>query len=45
MESSANDGYSGFDDVTKVCQFFQGIRSIEMEGAVYAIQAQPEKYG
>ena len=45
MESLTDYGYSGMDNGTKVSHFLQGIKSTELEAAVNAVWAQPEKYG
>ena len=45
MESLTDYGYSGIDKGTNVHHFLKGIKSIELEVAVNAILAQPEKYG
>ena len=45
MESLNDDDYSGMDNGTKVCHFFHGIKSTELEAAVNVVWAKPEKYG
>ena len=45
MGSLTDYGYSEMDNGTKVCHFFKGIKSTELEAVVNVVQAQPEKYG
>ena len=45
MVSLAGHGFSGISDGTKVCPFIQRIQSSELEAAVNAVWAQPEKLG
>ena len=45
MESLTDYGYSEMDNGTKVHNFLQGIKSIELEAVVNVVCTQPEKYG
>ena len=45
MESLTNYDYSGMDNDTKVCHFFQSVKSPELEAVINVVCAQPEKNG
>ena len=45
MESLIGYDYSGMNNGTKVCHFFQSIKSNELEATVNVVRAQPGKYG
>ena len=45
MKNLIDYGCSGMDNGTKVCHFFHGIKSTELEAVVNVVWAQPGKYG